>query len=458
MPMRACAPVAIRRHVYKKLSNVLHASIYPLHSLAAWMTILILVGGQAIAQSTHAKPQVRISLPQAERMAIAHNRTLQAERTLILQSRANQTTASLRPNPVFDTDSLFLPVFSPSQFTSKNLNNNIEFDAGISYPFELGGKREARIKAAKAATNVTTYQVSNDERRLKYRVAEQFINVLYAESKLSFAKQDLASFDNSLSISQKQYKAGSISHGSLLKIQLQRLLFQTDVQSAKVAAIQAKDQLRQLVGFSALPQNFQVIGKLQVTKPHRSLLGLEAEALKLRPDLQAARNKVIEAKGNLRLAKANGYPNLSTTLDYTHLYGLNNISAYASIAIPIFNRNQGNIARNSARITQAENTRHAMESMVLTQVRSAYAQEQSTLQVVSLYRSGYLHDAKQSLQISAYAYLRGDTGLINFLDAERSYRKVELSYRQALAKAMLTEHRLKEVVGAQKLSGGKGQP
>lgn len=406
----------------------------------------------------HAQPSVRISLEQAEKMAIEHNRTLRAERTLILQSKANQTTARLRPNPVLDTDALFLPVFSPGEFTSKNLNNNIEFDAGISYPFELGGKREARMKAAQEATNVTTYQVRDYERRLRYRVAEQFINVLYAQSKLSFAKQDLASFDNSLSISEKQYKAGSISHGSLLKIQLQRLLFQTDVQSAEVEAIQAKNQLRQLVGFSALPEDFEVIGQLQANDPKRSLLGLEAEALRVRPDLQAAREKVIEAKGQLRLAKANGYPNLGTTLDYTHLYGLNNLSAYATIAIPIFNRNQGNIARNSARIIQAENIRHAVESMVLTQVRSAYAQEQSALQVVTLYRSGYLHDAKQSLQISAYAYLRGDTGLINFLDAERSYRKVELNYRQALAKAMLTEHRLKEAVGVQKLSGGNSQP
>jgi cobalt-zinc-cadmium efflux system outer membrane protein len=425
------------------------------------VTIIMLGVGPAFAQSPralHAQPSVRISLEQAEKMAIEHNRNLRAERTLILQSKANQTTARLRPNPVFDTDALFLPVFSPSQFTSNNLNNNIEFDAGVSYPFELGGKREARMKAAQEATNVTTYQVRNYERRLRYRVAGQFINVLYAQSKLSFAKQDLASFENSLSISEKQYKAGSISHGSLLKIQLQRLLFQTDVQSAEVEAIQAKNQLRQLVGFSALPQDFEVIGQLQASDPKRSLLGLEAEALRVRPDLQAARDRVIEAKGQLRLAKANGYPNLGTTLDYTHLYGLNNLSAYATIAIPIFNRNQGNIARNSARITQAQNARHAVESMVLTQVRSAYAQEQSALQVIKLYRSGYLHDAKQSLQISAYAYLRGDTGLINFLDAERSYRKVELSYRQALAKAMLTEHRLKEVVGVQKLSGGNSQP
>jgi len=391
-------------------------------------------------------------------MAIAHNRTLQAERTQIQQSQANQLTASLRRNPDFDVDSLFLPVFSPGEFTSHNLNNNIEFDAGVSYPFELGGKRKARMKAAAAATRVTSEQISNDERRLRYRVAEQFINVLYAKSKLAFAKQDLKSFDKSLSISEKQYTAGSISHGNLLKIQLQQLLFQTDLQSARVAAVQAKNQLRELVGFSAIPQDYRVIGRLQAKDSHRSLLGLEAEALRLRPDLQAAREGVTEAQGQLRLSRANGYPNLKTTLDYTHLYGLNNLSAYATIGIPIFNRNQGNIARSTARIIQARDRKHAVEEMALTQVRSAYAQEQSALQVVKLYQSGYLNEAQQSLQISGYAYLRGDTSLINFLDAERSYRKVELNYRRALARAMLTQQRLHEVVGVKPQSGGSKQP
>lgn len=444
----------------KSLDNI----FLRLSKMGTLLAVLILGTSSTFAQSSqssgapHSQPRVRISLSQAEKMALAHNGNLQAERTQIQQSKANEITASLHPNPVFDTDSLFLPVFSPNEFTSKNLNNNIEFDAGISYPFELGGKRKARMKAASAATSVTTYQVRNDERRLRYRVAEQFINVLYAQSKLAFAKQDLASFAKSLSISQKQYKAGSISHGSLLKIRLQRLLFQTDVESARVAEVRAKNQLRQLVGFSVLPQHYQVIGKLQAKDSRRSLLGLEAEALRLRPDMQAAREGVIEAQGRLRLAKANAYPNLGTTLDYTHLYGLNNLSAYATIAIPVFNRNQGNVARNTARITQAQDRKHAVQEMVLTQVRSAYAQEQSALQVVHLYRSGYLHDAKQSLGISAYAYLRGDTSLINFLDAERSYRKVELNYRQALASAMLTEHRLREVVGMQGAPGGGRQP
>ncbi len=440
--------------MFKKKSDFTHFQ----GRAGALLLLAFLGAGFAAAQTSRPQPRLRITLAQAEQMALAHNQTLQADLTLISQSKANQITAGLRPNPVFDTDALFIPFFSPSHLTSNNLNTNSEFDAGLSYDFELYGKRKARMTAAQAATMVTTSLVSNDERRLRYDVAAQFINVLYAESKLRFAKQDLATFDKSLNISQKQYQAGSISRGSLLKLRLQRLLFQTDVTSAEVAVIQTKDNLRQLVGFDALPQNYDVIGKLQTNNPHRSLLGLEAEALQHRPDLRAARQGIIQAQSNLHLARAYAHPNLGTTVDYTHLQAMNQLSAYATIAIPIFDRNQGNIARASAQITQAEEQERAADQLVLTQVRSAYAQQQSALQVVRLYRSGYLNEAQQSLSISEYAYLRGDTSLLNFLDAERSYRTVELNYRRALADAMLSEQRVEEVVGMSLRPGKVHQP
>jgi cobalt-zinc-cadmium efflux system outer membrane protein len=424
-----------------------------------------LYAGSAIAQASQSHPQtqapappqtqppVRITLDQAEHMALVHNRQLKADLTLISQSKAKEITAGLRPNPVFDTDALFLPFFSPQYLTADNLNTNSEFDAGISYKFELYGKRKARIHAAQAATAVTSSVVRNDERMLRYSVAAQFIGVLYAESKLRFAEQDLATFDKSLAIGKKQYQAGSISHGSLLKLQLQRLLFETDLTSAQVAVIQAKNNLRQLVGFDALPQNFEVIGNLHANNPGGGLLDLEAEALKTRPDLQASRQFITQAQSDYHLAKAYAHPDLGTTVDYTHLSAMNDLSAYATIGIPIFNRNQGNIARAGAQITQANEQERAAEQLVLTQVRSAYAQEQSALQVVNLYRSGYLKEAQQSLSISRYAYLRGDTSLLNFLDAERSYRTVELNYRRALAQAMLSEQRVEEVVGTRAHSG-----
>ena len=134
------------------------------------------------------RPTIRIDLHRAIQLALAHNHSIRADYTLIQQSRANQITASLRPNPIFTTDALFVPFFNPGHLDSSTLNNFSEFDAGIGYIFERGGKRKARMTTARRLTAVTVSQVRNEERMLVFDVQSQFTAVLLAESNLSFAR------------------------------------------------------------------------------------------------------------------------------------------------------------------------------------------------------------------------------------------------------------------------------
>jgi cobalt-zinc-cadmium efflux system outer membrane protein len=383
--------------------------------------------------SQGARPKIRIDLHRAIQLALAHNHLMRADFTLIQQSKANQITASLRPNPTFTTDALFVPFFNPGNLNSSTLDNFSEFDAGIGYTFERGGKRKARMRTARRLTSVTVSQVRNSERMLVYDVQSQFTAVLLAESNLRFARQNLVNFKRSIAISEEQYKAGEISRGELLRTKVQLLQFQTDVSSAEVSLVQSKFGLRYLAGFDALPANFGVIGKLEYEPVSHSLSGLEAKALRLRPDLAAARESIAAATARWKLAKANAKQNLATEFDYTHLGALSSLSTTVQIGIPIFNRNQGEIARTNAKITQAQQVEQAVEERVLTRVRSAYAEAQMYNRVVKLYQSGYLREARESLEISQYAYLHGSASLLDFLDAERTYTSIELSYRRALA-------------------------
>ncbi len=132
-----------------------------------------------------------ITLDQAIDLALAHNHLLKATRTLILQNQAQEITANLRPNPIFNFDSQFVPVFSPSDFSSNNLNEVQQFDVGIGYLFERGHKRQRRLQAAQDQTAVTRAQISDAERTLTFNVSQQFIAVLLAESTLRFALLDL---------------------------------------------------------------------------------------------------------------------------------------------------------------------------------------------------------------------------------------------------------------------------
>ncbi len=403
------------------------------------------------SQSQAAAPATIITLNDALRLALRHNPTLQATANQILQSRDEEITAAIHPNPVLTWDALFLPIFNPHALNSNTLNNVSEFDLGVSYLFERGGKRHHRIEAARDQTAVVRSQVADAGRTLQFSVAQQFITALLAKANLAAAAADLRDFQHTVRINEQRYRAGDISEGDLLKIKLQLLQFQSDESAARLALVQAKAGLRQLVGFDALPRNFQVAGRLAYHPLKLSLDDLRLLALKSRPDLRAARQGVIAADSQYTLAKANGKRDLTATTTYTHVSGLNNIGLTFNMEIPIFDRNQGEIARTRAAITQAVEQRRAAREGVLTDVRNAYEAAREGDQVVGLYRSGYLSEAKQSRDISAYAYQRGATALLDFLDAERNYRDTELAYRQSLAAYMLALEQLREAAGTRNL-------
>ena len=419
--------------------------------LAAKAALFLMVLSCQALVAQQSPPSVRIDLEQAIQMAVVHNHALKAARTEIQQSQAEEITAAIHPNPVFTYDDLYVPLFTPSQLTANTLNEITEFDVGVSYTFERGHKRQARIRAARDQTAVTRSQVSDTERGLTFNVAQQFIGILLAKSNLQFATQDLASYQQTVDLSSEQYKAGAISEGDLLKIKLQLLQFQMDVSQARLSLVQAFASLRALLGYDALPEGYDVVGELAYEPLRLNQEDLQLKALQLRPDYVAAQQGVTAAQSQFSLAKANGKRDLTTTFDYTHVSALNAAGLTLSIEIPIYDRNQGEIARTHYAIAQAQETKTATEQGVMTDVANAYQAFKTGDEVVQLYLSGYLKQAEDSRDISEYAYKRGAASLLDFLDAERSYRATQLAYRQALATYMLAIEQLREVVGTRKL-------
>lgn len=397
------------------------------------------------------QPATLITLEDAITLAVTNSPSIKAARTQITQSKAQEVTANLRPNPVLSWDTQFIPIFSPGDFSSNTLNNLQQFDVGIGYLFERGHKRQNRLRAAQDATAVTESQVADMERGLAFNVAQQFINALLANSNLQFAQEDLNSFQQTVTISEQRYKAGDISEGDLLKIQLQLLQFQTDVTTAQVAKVQALGSLRQLIGYSNLPRNYDVAGDLNYQPLTSGLDDLLVLALKTRPDLRAAQQGITAAQSQVALAKANGKVDLDATANYSHVSGISSTSLFFNIPLPVFNRNQGEIARARSTVDQAQFTEKGAEDTVMTDVTNAYEAAATNQQVVKLYTSGYLTQAQKSRDISEYAYKAGAAALLDFLDAQRSYRAVQLAYRQALAAYMVSLEQLRQAVGTRNL-------
>ena len=417
-------------------------------------TLIFLLGwtvGGMEARAQHAPPHLRIDLDQAIQLALAHNHALKAAQSQIPQSQAQEITAAIRPNPVFTYDDLYVPIFSPSQLNSSTLDNLTEFDVGFSYTFERGNKRQARMQAARDQTAQTRFQVHDTERGLTANVAQQFIGILLAKANLQLANADLASFQKTVDLSQESFRAGAMGEGDLLKIKLQLLQFQMDVSSARLALVQALASLRQLLGFESVPIDYDVAGELTYTPLGLNQEDLQLRAIKLRPDLMAAQQGVTAAQSQFQLAKANGKRSLTTTFDYTHVADVNSAGFTMNIEIPIFDRNQGEIARTHYAIAQAQELSTAASETVMTDVANAYQGVEAGAQVVELYTGGYLKQAEDSRDISEYAYKRGAASLLDFLDAERSYRATQLAYRQALANYMLAIETLRQAVGTRNL-------
>jgi cobalt-zinc-cadmium efflux system outer membrane protein len=405
----------------------------------------------ATTSSQQAAGVKRITLDDAIRMSLQHNHALQALRSTIQQSMAEEITANLRPNPTLGLDAQFLPIFQPNQFSSNYIYQQAQFDAGVGYLFERGKKRQHRLRAAQDVTTVVRSQVSDSERMLVFNIGQQFVDVLLAASTLEFAQQDLDSFQKTVGISKERYRIGDMSESDFLKIKLQLLQFQTDVSAAKLAKLQSLAALRQLLGFESVPDDYDVEGTLDYQSVHADLSGLKSIAAINRPDLRAAQQAVTAAESQLALQRANGKMDITGTFDYTHTAGANTGSFFYNMPLPIFNRNQGEIERARYAITQAEQQASETTQQVSTDVVQAYENLRTNDQIIQLYQSGYLEEAKESRDISEYAYRKGAASLLDYLDAERTYRANQLAYRQALANYMLALEQTRQAVGTRNL-------
>jgi len=407
----------------------------------------------AALPAAFAQNAVKITLDQAIQMAIEHNHLLQAARTTILQNQAAEITAGLRPNPSLFVDWEYLPLFSHPQgeTIAEYLQASTEGDIGLSYLIERGHKRERRLEAAKSTTAVTRAQVADSERALAYQVGALFINAQLAQSTLELAEMDLQSFQKTVEIAGTQFRDGGISENDQLKIKLQLVQFESDVQQAVLNKAQALSDLRQQLGYESVPAWYDVTGEFAYRPLAVSLEQLQAKALQNRPDLHAAELGVNAANSQYALAKANGKQDPTLSFNYSHANGISGATWSFNIPLAIFDRNQGNIAQTRIAIRQAEETKKAAGGQVLTDVRDAYEAYRANARIAQLYAAGYLDVAQRSRDISEYAYRRGALALLDFLDAERSYRATQLAYRQAVAAYLAALEQLRQAVGTRDL-------
>jgi cobalt-zinc-cadmium efflux system outer membrane protein len=369
---------------------------------------------------------------QIHELFLKSNPTVRAQAQSVVSNRAAEVTASLRPNPTFQNDTTSATV-------------------GFYQEFEVGGKRGARIKSAQLATQISQTDAEDARRTLTLNLRLAFVSALQAKSDLQFARENLTNYQKTIDINTEMLRQGAISRADFLKIQLEMLQFQSDLDDATLELKTAKANLRGLLGSANLPGDFDIQGELKAIPFDMDLNALERLALQNRPDLKSADTGRLKAVADLKLARANRWPDPTIGVSYLHtgneiggpdwfqpLYPKGSSSnamglGIASIPIPIFNRNQGEVARARSEQLRAEFLDEAARNQVLQDVESAYAAFMSSRERVHLYEETHLAYAKESLDIEDYAFHKGGASILDFLDAERTYRATQLAYRQQLA-------------------------
>jgi len=381
----------------------------------------------------------------------AVNPTLKAAQINIEESRANEITAYLRPNPSFGLlmdGTQLVPhqgVWQPFLGT--------DYSPSVSYLHERRHKRELRLESVQKATGIADSQYRDQDRTLLFTLRSAFVQTLEQKAMVALAKADLDYYDHVLSISSERFRVGGMAKVDLDRLQLQRVQYESDLESARVALLTAKIQILMLLNDRTPTEQFDVTGPFEFSDGVPSLDEFRRIALDTRPDLKAAFQAVDKAKTDHHLAMANGSTDPTFTVWYTYNPSFNNpydkhtIGFSVNIPLRIFDRNQGEKLRTQLDIGLNERQRDAAQAQVFSDVDTAYENLESNVVLLRPYKEKYLAQAVRVRDTVTYSFQHGQASLLDFLNAESDYRSVQRNYLTLVGAYLTAAAQLNEAVG-----------
>jgi cobalt-zinc-cadmium efflux system outer membrane protein len=384
----------------------------------------------------------------------ATNPTLLAGQIGIDESRATETTAYLRPNPQFS-----ITFDQIGNTESGNIFSTSTLTTAVSYLHERQHKRELRRDSAQGATAIATSAQADLERNLIFTLRAAFVQVLQAKAFRTLAQENLTNYDQVLGLSRDRLRSGDIAQIDLDRLELQRVTYESDVQTAEVNLRTAKIQLLRFLNDQTTPvEQFDVSGPFDFVALAQPLDEFRRIALAVRPDFRAALQAIEKAKTDHQLAFANGSVDPTITVDA----GFPSISqAYLSYQPPlhqfvgvgvgmplrIFDRNQGEKRRTELDITRNERLADAVRLLVYSDVDTAYATVISTVTLLQPYKDRYLDQATRVRDTVTFSYQRGGASLVDFLQSQQEYRAMQVSYVNLVAAFLNAVNQLNMAIG-----------
>jgi outer membrane protein, heavy metal efflux system len=398
---------------------------------------------------TRMPAQTRVSVPEnltleaAKKLLISYNPTLQAERLNVDIEAGDVINAEKRPNPIVSVGSEGLS-FGTSD---GSFFDNQEFSLTFSQDIELSDKRQKRTRLEEADVEIADIEFQNSARLLNFEVKQAYYQVVLAQEDLILAQDILDQFEGVVSLNRIRYERGEIAGGELRRVEAAQYQFYEDVVAAEVGLENAQDQLLGLLGSTDFDQTVKAVDAFDTQFAPPPLQELRDTALRQRADLAAQRAQIARSDFGIELEKSRGVPNISPFVGYRRDFGAN--GAIVGIEIPLFvsNRNQGGIARAQAQRRRQEQLVRLVEVRALQEVQLALNELAGNRRRMEALQGEYLDKARQSRDIAESAYRLGGASLIEFLDAERTYRETSRIYNRVLYDFQISRGQLELAIG-----------
>ena len=399
------------------------------------------------------EPAVGITIRDAIDRLLHLNLELRAQKMEISKSRADVLTAGLRGNPLVYTDSSMVPY--------GNFDNSgggpTQYDANITLPIDFNRKREKRIAVATRAQRITETLYQDAIRVQIDNLYTAWTDVLAAQATLRFLEAGMKSLE-----AQREATASLVASRELSQTELNNVEIQID--STDLRLLEARETLddakRTLAAMLSIPvaeaERFPVRGRLRwlhlQPPPVDELI---AQAIHHRPDLHAFRLGIDRARSEVRLAHANRIDDAFLLYQpFTAQEGLDpgDRASYSwamgiTLPLPIFNRNQGNIARAEHTVVQTRIQSKNLERQVRLEVERAEAAFQVTRATIRRIQDEILPAAQENLNLTLASPDPDEPVAISRIEAQRSYAEITQQYLDALVRHRRSMFRLNTVVG-----------
>jgi cobalt-zinc-cadmium efflux system outer membrane protein len=395
---------------------------------------LILISISAVAASAGAQEPKKLSLQSALDLASRQNLDLLAARAQRAVAQAGVRIAGQIPNP---TASVGVLRDTPHEA--------LFFDQHL----EIGGRRGRRIELARQEGALTEVDIATLERQVRRNIREAFYNLALARGASSQRGQALKLAERLHDIAQARFEAGDVPQLEVVQSELEVSRARADFQVAQQEEKVALSELNALLNEPAAT-DWQLEGPLDSLPPQIPLAELVDRATASNAELQRVAQKQKVEKSRQSLFEAERIPNLGvefgTDFNAPHDFRVGP-RGQVTMELPIFTRNQGEIAQSRASQRALGSEAEATRRAVAGRVESAYFELDARRAEVELYHRDVLPATERLESMAEESYRAGKSSILTVLDAQRNVQQVQQEYLQSLFNAQSSFARLEETVG-----------